>query len=223
MGGTPDSKQIPFISWNTTCLPRKHRGFSLKNLIAWNKACITKLVWAVAAKKDILWVKWVHGMYLKNVDWWGYRSSPYCSWYWKKLVKIKDLLKGDSDQHRNWQVGRYTVSQGYKWLLGTTKHKAWSKFVWSRSIIPRHSFTSWAFYHQRLLVKSRLAKFTQCYEEKYCKTCPRAEDLEHVFFKCGWAQAFWQELTNWWPIPISPQGSTSFTNSMKKIPRPRTT
>jgi len=34
--------------------------------------------------------------YLKNVDWWEYRSSPDCSWYWKKLVKIKDLFKGDS-------------------------------------------------------------------------------------------------------------------------------
>ncbi|KAJ8429436.1 hypothetical protein Cgig2_021088 [Carnegiea gigantea] len=70
--------------------------------------------------------------------------------------------------------------------------------------------------------ESRLAKFTQCYEEKYYQTCPGAEeDLEHVFFKCGWAQAFWQEITNWWPIPISLQGFTSFTNSMKKIPGPR--
>ena len=59
-GGTPDSKRIPFISWNTTCLPRKHGGFGLKNLVAWNKTCIAKLVWVVAAKKDILWVKWVH-------------------------------------------------------------------------------------------------------------------------------------------------------------------
>ncbi|KAJ8419289.1 hypothetical protein Cgig2_021777 [Carnegiea gigantea] len=134
----------------------------------------------------------------------------------KKLVKIKDLFKGDSDQHRNRQAGQYTVSQGYKWLLGTTEHKAWSKFVWSRSIIPRHSFTSCAFYHQRLPPKSRLAKFTQCYEEKYCQTCPGVEEnLEHVFFKCGWAQAFWQEITNWWPILVSLQGS------MKKIPGPR--
>ncbi|KAJ8424334.1 hypothetical protein Cgig2_029025 [Carnegiea gigantea] len=30
-----------------------------------------------------------------------------------------------------------------------------------------------------------------------------------------------QEITNWWPIPISLQGFASFTNSMKKIPGPR--
>ena len=31
-----------------------------------NQASIAKLVWAVATKKDNLWVKWVHGKYLKT-------------------------------------------------------------------------------------------------------------------------------------------------------------
>ena len=75
MGGAPDSKRIPFISWNTPRLPRKHGGFDLKNLVAWNKAYNAKLVWAIATKKDILWVKWVHGKYLKNVNWLEYRTS----------------------------------------------------------------------------------------------------------------------------------------------------
>jgi len=36
-----------------------------RNLAAWNTASIAKLVWMVALKKDIMWVKWVHGKYLK--------------------------------------------------------------------------------------------------------------------------------------------------------------
>ncbi|KAJ8426022.1 hypothetical protein Cgig2_017104 [Carnegiea gigantea] len=44
------------------------------------------------------------------------------------------------------------------------------------------------------------------------------EDLEHVFFNCGWAQAFWQEIISWWPIPISLQG---FTTTIYQIWRAR--
>lgn len=40
-------------------------GLGLKDLFAWNKATIAKLVWAIAKKKDVLWVKWVHARYLK--------------------------------------------------------------------------------------------------------------------------------------------------------------
>ncbi|KAJ8420803.1 hypothetical protein Cgig2_011602 [Carnegiea gigantea] len=62
--GSVDYKRIPYISRNTMCSPKKYGGLGLKNLAAWNKACIAciaKLVWFIAMKKDILWVKWVHG------------------------------------------------------------------------------------------------------------------------------------------------------------------
>ena len=44
----------------------------IKDLHAWNKEKIAKLIWVIAEKKDTLWVKWVHGKYLKNKDWWDY-------------------------------------------------------------------------------------------------------------------------------------------------------
>ena len=30
------------------------------------QATIAKLVWAIADKKDVLWLKWIHGRYLKR-------------------------------------------------------------------------------------------------------------------------------------------------------------
>ena len=65
-GGSPDSRRIPPISWSTTCLPRKYGGYGIKNMALWNLASVAKLVWAVATKKDNLWVKWVHEKYLKS-------------------------------------------------------------------------------------------------------------------------------------------------------------
>jgi len=45
---------------------KKYGELGLKNLAAWNKARIAKLVRCIAKKKDMLWVKWVHGKYLKH-------------------------------------------------------------------------------------------------------------------------------------------------------------
>ena len=71
----------PKVAWDTVCLDKKNGGLGIKDLAAWNKALIAKLVWAVAKKKDLLWVKWVHGRYLKNIAWWNYSPPLDCSWY----------------------------------------------------------------------------------------------------------------------------------------------
>ncbi|KAJ8424315.1 hypothetical protein Cgig2_020746 [Carnegiea gigantea] len=43
-GGKAEYQKSPYISWTKTCTPRKYGGIGLKNLGAWNKACIAKLI-----------------------------------------------------------------------------------------------------------------------------------------------------------------------------------
>ena len=90
-GGYEEFKRIPHISWSSICMPKSQGGIRLQNLLAWNKAIIAKLVWAIASKKDVLWVKWVHGKYLKQQDLWSYTPAQDSSWYWKKICSIKEL------------------------------------------------------------------------------------------------------------------------------------
>ncbi|KAJ8423642.1 hypothetical protein Cgig2_006673 [Carnegiea gigantea] len=74
--GTADFKRAPHISWQTVCKPKKYGGLGITDFYAWNKATIVKLIWVVVTKKDILWVKWIHGCYLKNKNWWDYKPPP---------------------------------------------------------------------------------------------------------------------------------------------------
>ena len=151
-----------------------------------NQASIAKLVWAVATKKDNLWVKWVHEKYLKTQDWWTYHPPPDCSWYWKKLIQIRDMFRGEDSIHQTWLREGYRVSQGYTWLQDAQTRPTWTTSVRQRTIIPRHTFTSLAFHHDRLLVCRRLAKFNTK-QEMFCSLYPtELEDQEHVFFKCDW-------------------------------------
>ena len=73
--GSAESRIIPHVAWYQVCLSKTQGGLRLKDHNAWNKALIGKLVSIVAYKKDILWVKWIHGRYMKNQAWWDYSLS----------------------------------------------------------------------------------------------------------------------------------------------------
>lgn len=189
--GNVECKRAPYISWSTICTHKKHGGLGLKNLAAWNKASIAKLVWSIAMKNDILWVKWVHGKYLKSTDWWEHKAPPDCSWYRKKTVKIKVVFKHTLSASSGLTTSHYSVKTGYLWLLGNKENKPWSTILWSRTVTPRHTFTTWLFFHRRIPVKSRLAQlFTQT-EGLPCALCNEAEEtIDNLFFYCAWAKKF---------------------------------
>lgn len=177
------------------CKSRNNGGLAIKNLSAWNTAQIAKLVWAVEHKKDTLWVRWVHGKYLKNQDWWEYQPPSDCGWNWRKICKVKEDLKHflQSSQH-------YSVSKGYKHLNASDGKVPWARCTWSRMALPRHSFVLWMLRHHRLPTKLRLAKFipnmpTQCF---LCNN--QDEDETHLFTSCTYAISLWRNLMQWWPI-----------------------
>ena len=91
--GSEEFKHPPFLSWKQSCHTKATGGLGIKDYAAWNKATIARLVWDIARKKDNLWVKWIHGRYLRGKDWWDYSPPPDSSWYWKKLCKIKVVFK----------------------------------------------------------------------------------------------------------------------------------
>lgn len=77
------------VAWKTVCTEKKFGGLGVKDVVHWNKAAIGKYFWAIAAKKDSLFVKWINGVYLMDKNWWDYECSGDCSWYWKKIVAVK--------------------------------------------------------------------------------------------------------------------------------------
>ncbi|KAM6592908.1 hypothetical protein CsatA_000611 [Cannabis sativa] len=86
------------VAWDKVCLSKTEGGIGFLNINTWNKAALMKNIWTLAVKKDNLWVKWIHSVYLKNGDCWNHKASIHSSWYWRKLVDLKDEMR------RNWDT-----------------------------------------------------------------------------------------------------------------------
>jgi len=71
-GAETNYVKCPYMAWHDYCKPKKHGGFGIRHVDAWNHAYIARLVWEVALKEDILWVRWIHSSYLREHQWWEY-------------------------------------------------------------------------------------------------------------------------------------------------------
>ncbi|XP_074265930.1 uncharacterized protein LOC141588384 [Silene latifolia] len=89
--GSEEHHKVPAISWDTCCLPKIYGGLGIDNCHMRNIAMLGKYIWWVASKKDCLWVKWVHHVYIKQADWWLYTPSISTSWTWRQLCKGKKV------------------------------------------------------------------------------------------------------------------------------------
>uniref|UniRef100_A0A803QC53 Reverse transcriptase domain-containing protein n=1 Tax=Cannabis sativa TaxID=3483 RepID=A0A803QC53_CANSA len=85
------------VAWENICQTKSEGGLGFRNIRNWNVAAMRRYVWDIASKKDCLFVKWIHNVYLKNVSWWDYEPPSDCCWSWRKIVGVKNKLKQKTD------------------------------------------------------------------------------------------------------------------------------
>ncbi|KAK1302942.1 hypothetical protein QJS10_CPB12g00806 [Acorus calamus] len=57
---SPQKRMMHLMAWSSICLPKEEGGLSIKRITDWNSAALGVHFWDIAAKKDSLWVKWIH-------------------------------------------------------------------------------------------------------------------------------------------------------------------
>lgn len=63
-------------------------GLGFRDVRIWKVACSWKYG-LFASKKNNVWIKWVHSVYIKGENWWDYSPKSGGSWYWNKIFQIK--------------------------------------------------------------------------------------------------------------------------------------
>ncbi|XP_074278591.1 uncharacterized protein LOC141602184 [Silene latifolia] len=195
-----DCKGSPaLVSWEQVCQSTKKGGLGLKHLHWWNVAAVAKYVWWLALKTDHLWVRWIHAIYIKNVNWLDYKPGAGVCWAWKKICWVKEIMK-PFFLHQG--IASYEIKEGYKWLADDGTVKNWHPWISNSLIIPRHKFNIWLIAHRRLLTMDRLVKM-EIIQANVCYLCGHdAETIDHLFFQCSFSSRCLALLQDWLKITV---------------------
>lgn len=81
------------VSWADVCAPKEEGGLGFRVLKDWNRAVMTKHLWAIALKADTLWVKWIHTYIIKDHCLWSMAILGFASWTIRKLFNLRSLVQ----------------------------------------------------------------------------------------------------------------------------------
>ena len=201
--GSCNSHKRPLVSWKEIILPKEEGGLGIRDIKAWNKALISKTLWDIQAKKDSIWVQWVHQIYMSNSNFWEYNSKHGDSPLIKQIISLRDEIiaaehnvEGALQRITQWQSdGEFHSKMAYEYFRPRRAKLAWTKMVWQSFITPKHSFILWLGMKEKLLTKDKLQEVT---EDIACPLCrAEAETIDHVFFCCRIANEIWAKIKSW--------------------------
>ncbi|XP_062076415.1 uncharacterized protein LOC133781446 [Humulus lupulus] len=189
-------------AWEKVCLPKKFGGVGFREGKKWNIALMAKFFWAISSKEDNLWVKWVNSIYLKEQSFWSLSVKQDMCWYFKKLLKLREIVDMDK-LHQAGRGGKFYVKKFYNSLLSVDKVE-YAHTVWHKLIVPKHRFIFWQAINSQLLTRDHLGKIMPI-PSSCCPVCEIDDETHsHLFMECIFTRKVFGEIENWlgcyfWP------------------------
>ena len=145
-----------------------------------------------------MFVKWINSVYLMNKNWWEYEITAECSWYWRKIVAVKNAFKEKMDL-TSFVNTKYSIKQGYKMLFEQQQvmKVEWCSIVWERLSILKHRVIMWLVLLGRIRTRDKLWNLG-IVSDQLCMLCGNAtENIQHLFFECWYSSGCLQEVQLW--------------------------
>ena len=204
-GDLVQSRKAP-IAWDSFCKPLVAGGWNIKNLGVWNKAALSKLLWTLAFKADMLWVKWVNISYSKGRDVMTMSIPKNLSWMLSKVWQCRELIHDIGGWHLVSSSSGFSIKKMYQLLCGVFPKTPWRKIICNSKASPRALFITWMALYGRLSTLDRLIAWgiqvsPICY---LCKV--ENESIQHLFFECPYVSTIWRTMLNMLHISRSVSG-----------------
>ena len=71
--------------------------FGHSELQSLEQSLLSKTLWDIQAKKDSLWVQWVHQIYMNRVGFWEYQNKHEDSPLLKQVITLRDEIIAAED------------------------------------------------------------------------------------------------------------------------------
>ncbi|XP_057251794.1 uncharacterized protein LOC125498534 [Beta vulgaris subsp. vulgaris] len=185
------------VAWNKLCRYRKDSGLGFRDTGIWNMVALSKLAWGVAQKQDNLWVKWVHGVYIKESNWASYVAPSHASWAWKYVCQAKNLMN-EKTNGVQWLInGQFSIKQYYQLPMRGNRQAVWARYVWNRYTLPKHRLIMWLAIQDRLKTRQRLKLMNVCVDDQ-CVLCQQhTKTMKHLLFECKFSELCLSEVLQW--------------------------
>ncbi|XP_019227287.1 PREDICTED: uncharacterized protein LOC109208612 [Nicotiana attenuata] len=166
-----------------------------------NKATISKLLWAITAKKDTLWVQWIHSFYIKGKSISTMETPKQACWLVRKIFDARKWY-GNNDLCTELQqlthTGKFVIKKAYKYLLPQYPRVIWKNLNMIPCSVPKYQFILWLELQKRLSTADKMAKWG-IQVPRNCVLC-RADAEEthtHLFFDCDYSKQMWSSFLCW--------------------------
>lgn len=195
--GNGEGSKRALVAWDRIMLPQQAGGLNIINLKLWNRAAICKHLWNLAQEKDIIWIKWVHGYYIKQQNLYEMQIPHQSSWVVRKIMGVRAHLQ-QLTRGEDWiRSSTFSVRKMYLAFTGQHQKVPWAKMICQNSAPPKHIFISWLLLNGRMATCSYVQKFGIQVDSSCCLCKKEQETVDHLFFQCDVAAAIWRDVMDW--------------------------
>lgn len=85
----------------------------------------------------------------------------------------------------------FSTSKTWEAVRNRESEKPWARSIWFKGHLPRHAFTSWVIYQDRLPTRSRLVKWGMNISSACCLCDTSEENRTHLFLNCEVSEEVW--------------------------------
>ncbi|XP_020245065.1 uncharacterized protein LOC109823190 [Asparagus officinalis] len=154
----------PLVAWDKVCTGKIYGGLGIFSATGWNMAAVLKTLWSIHENKESMWIKWVHGNYIKNGDVWNVESKRNDSWLWRQILKIRNKAISECGGIDNlkslisscYKNSKIHISGLYNALSLVSTKVLWHDTVWENWNYPKHNFVFWLAIQNKLLTQDKL-------------------------------------------------------------------
>lgn len=101
-----------------------------------------------------------------------------------------------TDDSYVWETGgnelqEFSASKTWNQLRNRASEQRWTQNIWFRGHIPRHAFTTWVAYQDRLPTRARLVSWGMTISSACCLCNLVDENRDHLFLRCEISETVW--------------------------------